>query len=272
MPWVVVAGSSGAVHPSDSCGKGFIKIAADLESSEVVSAIPAESIGLSPDERLPHIASLTRAARALHEARIMLGVGAGTSRVRFSGKPICAVPSKTDVRPRSLEEEFGLDPGEAATEMEHADALIGGGSGGEGLQQLGDHAKCTAFHAPVTGALELSLRRTEEDADGPDGQGVLPTSTSGSSLWARQNFAMCVTMGTRLLGEVKNENLPFDDLDDNLQKQICASVKHARQAEQQCRKGKGAKTKDGEAYHLDGNDCRYRSFVFELIKIVIFVI
>ena len=46
-------------------------------------------------------------------------------------------------------------------------------------------------------------------------------------------------MGTRL---------SFDDLDDNLQKQICASVKHAGQAEQRCRRGKGAKTRDGEAY------------------------
>ena len=56
-----------------------------------------------------------------------------------------------------------------------------------------------------------------------------------------------VTMGTRLLGEVKNENLSFDDLDDNLQKQICASVKPAGQAEQQGLRGKGAKTKEGEA-------------------------
>ena len=55
-------------------------------------------------------------------------------------------------------------------------------------------------------------------------------------------------MGTRLLGEVKNENLSFDDLDDSSQKQICASVKHAGQAREQGRRGKGAKTEDGEAY------------------------
>ena len=53
-------------------------------------------------------------------------------------------------------------------------------------------------------------------------------------------------MGTRL-GEVKNENLSFDDLDDNLKKQICASAKHASQAEQQGRRGKVAKTKEGGA-------------------------
>ena len=35
---------------------------------------------------------------------------------------------------RSLEEEFGVDPGVAATEAEYIEALMGSGSGGEGLQ------------------------------------------------------------------------------------------------------------------------------------------
>ena len=46
-----------AAHPSDSCGTGLFEIAAEFESPAVVSAIPAESIGFSPDGRchtLPH--------------------------------------------------------------------------------------------------------------------------------------------------------------------------------------------------------------------------
>ena len=56
-----------------------------------------------------------------------------------------------------------------------------------------------------------------------------------------------VAMVARPLDEVKNGNFSDSDLDDNLQKQTRAAVKHADQAEQQGREGKGAKTKDGEA-------------------------
>ena len=62
VPWEAVAGPSRAAHPSDSCGKGLIEIAAEFKRLEVVSAVPAESIGFSPDGRLPQIASLIRAA------------------------------------------------------------------------------------------------------------------------------------------------------------------------------------------------------------------
>ena len=48
--------------PSDSCAIGFIEIAADLESLEMVSATRAESIGFSPDGRPPLIPSLIRTA------------------------------------------------------------------------------------------------------------------------------------------------------------------------------------------------------------------
>ena len=93
---------------------------------------------------------------ALHEAHIRLGAGAGTSRIRFSGKPICAAPSKTDVPPRlpldlaevlatlaavpdqsrnsrSLEEEFEVGQLVASSELEYTEVLIGDGSKGEGL-------------------------------------------------------------------------------------------------------------------------------------------
>ena len=62
MPGEAVAGPSRAAHPSDSCRIGLIEIDIDFESLEVVSAMPAESIAFSPDGRLPHIASLIRAA------------------------------------------------------------------------------------------------------------------------------------------------------------------------------------------------------------------
>ena len=78
----------------------------------------------------------------------------------FSDKPICAVPSKTDVmleavlgKPtssRSLEEEFGVNPGGAATVTEYTNALIGGEKGSSNWVTM-----------PVMCALELSLRRTE---------------------------------------------------------------------------------------------------------------
>ena len=61
VPGEAVAGL-GAAHPSDSCAIGFIEIAADLESLEMVSATRAESIGFSPDGRPPLIPSLIRAA------------------------------------------------------------------------------------------------------------------------------------------------------------------------------------------------------------------
>ena len=57
--WEAVAGPSGAAHPSDSWARVFIEIAADLESLEIVAAIPMESIRFLPDGRLVHIPSLS---------------------------------------------------------------------------------------------------------------------------------------------------------------------------------------------------------------------
>ena len=98
-------------------------------------------------------ASRKTSSPALHEARTLLGAGAGTGRIRLPVKPARVVtPQKPPRQPlnfaevlaklaavldkptssRSLEEEFGVDSGVATTETEYTDVLNGGGSGGEG--------------------------------------------------------------------------------------------------------------------------------------------
>ena len=149
---------------------GLIEVAADFESLEVVSAIPAESIGFSPDALLAYVEGFACRLVPIEVRRAPTPTACGwnpaicSSRIRFPGKPLCAVPSQTDAPPhlplnfaellakleavldkprssRSLEEEFEVDPGVAATKMEYTKAPIGGGSrGGEGLQRLGNHA------------------------------------------------------------------------------------------------------------------------------------
>ena len=47
---------------------------------------------------------------------------------------------------RSLEEEFGVNPGRPSTETEYTEVLNGGGSGGRGLQRLGGHAAAHFTH------------------------------------------------------------------------------------------------------------------------------
>ena len=42
---------------------------------------------------------------------------------------------------RSLEEEFGVDPGVATTKPEYTEVFNGGGSELEGLRRLGGHAQ-----------------------------------------------------------------------------------------------------------------------------------
>ena len=176
VPGEAVAGPSRATHLSDSCGTGLTEIAADFESLEVVSAIPAESIGFSPD-----------------------------GRIRFPGKPICAVPSKTDVPPRlpldltevpskleavldkprssrSLEEEFGVDPGVGATEAEY----------NEGPRAAGEPCP-RAAHSTHPSRVPWNYHRDarEESAEGLDdsSQGVFENSaTSASPLRPLPNF------------------------------------------------------------------------------------
>ena len=51
---------------------------------------------------------------------------------------------------RSLEEEFGVDPGVATTEAEYTEVLNGGGSGGRGVQRLGGHALVQRTPRPLS--------------------------------------------------------------------------------------------------------------------------
>ena len=107
--------------------------------SKSKGAVPAPAAcNSNPPILEMHAASRRWSAPAQHEARILLDAGAGSSRVLCPGKPTCAVPSQTDVPPRlplhlaevlakleavldkprssrSLEEEFGVNPGVAAT-------------------------------------------------------------------------------------------------------------------------------------------------------------
>ena len=62
-PVPLQGGPSGAAGPSDSCAVVFIDIAAVLEGQfDIVTEVPGESIGFSPDGRLPRIPSLVRTA------------------------------------------------------------------------------------------------------------------------------------------------------------------------------------------------------------------
>ena len=116
-------------------------------------------------------ASRKSSSPALHETRTLCGASADISRIRLPVKPSRAVPPKSDVphrqpldlsevlakittvldRPRSsrsLEEEFGVDPGVATTAAEHTEFLNGGGSGEGGLQRLGVHAQVQRILRP----------------------------------------------------------------------------------------------------------------------------
>ena len=125
---------------------------------------PSKSLELLPSRRLavralrcwefllPHD---RLAAQRYTRLALLLGAGAGISRIRILVKPIRAVPAKSDAPPRqpldlaevlakwaavldkprsscSLEEEFGVDPGVATTETGYTGVLNGGGSGGRG--------------------------------------------------------------------------------------------------------------------------------------------
>ena len=78
--------------------KGF---AGRLAAIEVSGAVPT----LTPCSSGPAILGMHAASRrpsgpAQHEARTLFGAGAGSSRIRFLGKPFRAVPSKAVVPPR----------------------------------------------------------------------------------------------------------------------------------------------------------------------------
>ena len=168
-----------------------------------------------------HAASRRSSGPAPHEARTLLGVGAGSSRIRFPGKPIRAVPPKTlsplrhlldhvEVLTKpasvldwlrsacSLEEKFGAESGTVSTEAEFIEDLIGGGSDGEGLHWRAAHSShLTRVH------WNYHCEAREEGAQGSDdsSQGVLqPAATSAPPLRALRNFSKGHRDGRRIGG------------------------------------------------------------------------
>ena len=105
-------------------------------------------------------------SKASHEARTLLGAGAGTTRTRPPVTPTRVVTSKSDVPPRrldhaevlaklaavldepkssqSLETEFGMDMGRATTETQHTKVLHSGDQEEEGSRDW------AAFYTPIT--------------------------------------------------------------------------------------------------------------------------
>ena len=171
-----------------------------LAAIEVSGAAPTPTPSSSDPATLGlHAASRRSSGPALHEARTLLGAGAGSSRIRFPGKPTRAIQSKTDVPPHqpldlheelakleaALEEEFGVDLGVATTETEYTEALIGGGS--EGKVSSGWATSTHPSRVPWNNHCDAREESTEGPAD--SSQGVLePSATSASPLRANPTF------------------------------------------------------------------------------------
>ena len=158
-------GPSGTAQTSDSHGVKFIKISADLESQlEIVSEVPVEFTQFSPDERLLHTPLRTRSAASTRAVSSMGGVPAPQP-LGAAGVLAKSITVLGKIRnARSLEEEFG-DPGVTTSKPEYTEVFNGGGSEGEGLQQLGDHAQvertlCIRHEYPgvIIAALEARVR------------------------------------------------------------------------------------------------------------------
>ena len=171
-----------------------------VKSLEVVFATPAGSIRLSPDRRLPNFLSLIRAAAGALSTRTpcslapsVLGAAVASvspgsqcaqSREKPTGLPSC--------RPCRSNGKAGLSSGQAQRRTftggevrsgtaENVEVLSGGGSGWEELQRRGTHAWCNAFYAPVTNALEFSLRHTRREC-GKTGWLFSVSTGAGSNL------------------------------------------------------------------------------------------
>ena len=90
-------------------GEGRARLSAHVDHL-LAGSSPSKSVGLPPLKRCiprPPMLRMQAASRrssgpALHEARTLLGASAGSSRIRFFGKPIRTVPSKAAVSHRSI--------------------------------------------------------------------------------------------------------------------------------------------------------------------------
>ena len=186
----------------------------------------------------------------------MSGAGAKTSRIRFPGKPFCAVPSKTYVvlrlpldlaavlaklaavldksrNSRSLEEHskwvrvWHLPKWRTPKFSAAAVQKVKGSSNRASMPS------CCAFHALIRVPWNYHRDVRKESAEGPDGSshGVLPTATCGSSLWAPQNLTQSRRDGRK---------------DSSARSSTATSP--TTNSTTKGRRGKGAKPKDGEAY------------------------
>ena len=113
---------------------------------------PREFIEFSPDERPLHTPSWVRSTTS---TRAVSSIGDVPAPQPLDPVGVLA-KSKTVLdklrSARSLEEEFGMDPGVATTKAEYTEVLNGGRSEGEGLRRLGGHAQ--AEFSAVTDTLE----------------------------------------------------------------------------------------------------------------------
>ena len=156
----------------------------------------------------------------------MSGAGAKTSRIRFPGKPFCAVPSKTYVVLR-----LPLDLAEVLATLA---AVLDKSRNSRSLEE--DSKWVRVWHLPkwrTPKPWNYHRDVREESAEGPDGSshGVLPTATCASSLWAPQNFTQSRRDGRKdSSGRSSTATSPT----------TTSTTKG--------RRGKGAEPKDGEAY------------------------
>ena len=160
-------------EPPERCRHQLTMLAHMKEFACRLAALEVSGVAPIPTPCSSILASRKSSSPALHEARTLLGAGAGFSRIRLPAKPTRAVPPDSDVLPRqplgldevvaklaavldkprssrSVEEEFGVDTPRFPTAADQE---------GGGLQRLA-MPRCSAFYAPVTNTLELSLRST----------------------------------------------------------------------------------------------------------------
>ena len=145
-------------------GAARLSVAADFESLDIVSAVPAGSIRFSPDGRLPCILYLYTlstpgsADAGPHSNAVQFWPSdivytccfskverhsVARSSLALSLEPVqgaIASISMASLCAQSYQKPFGAESGMASTEAEYIEVLIGGGSGGEEPQQQGVRA------------------------------------------------------------------------------------------------------------------------------------
>ena len=121
---------------------------------EIVSRVPGEFIQLSPDERPLHTPSWVRSTASTRAVSSEGDMPAPQplDPVGVLAKSITVLDKLRSAR--SLEQEFGVDPGVATKKPEDTEISNGGGSDGEGLGRLGGHAQVERIQCIRHGTLE----------------------------------------------------------------------------------------------------------------------